>query len=47
MKVSLLIQLAGLLCFVGGISWFSIPLGIAVLGGAIFITGIALEKDGK
>ena len=42
MKPSLLIQVTGIVCFVGGVAWFSIPLGAAV-----FVAGVIIEKEGK
>jgi hypothetical protein len=47
MKPSLLIQVTGIVCFVGGVAWFSIPLGLALFGAAVFVAGVIIEKEGK
>ena len=47
MRISTIIQIAGLTIFTAGIFWFSLPLGVAMFGGLLCVMGILIEKDGK
>lgn len=44
---SLLVQAVGIIALTVGVSLFSVPAGIIVLGVLVIVAGIALERSGR